>query len=339
MQNTIYVFCLNLTARSGLPLKKSVALESGAYIPKKKSLFQEFKKNYAFLIMLLPGVIALLLFSYKPMYGLLIAFKDYKLKLGVFFSPWADQHGLEHFIRMFSGRDFTRILRNTIFISFLKILFSFPTPIILALLLNEMRGKIYKRVVQTLSYLPHFFSWVILGGIFKMLFSSLGPINTILTNLGLSEPVPFFSNNFAFICLLIGTAVWANMGWSAVIYIAALSGVDESLYEAAYIDGASRWKQVWHISIPCIMGTVVTTFIISLGSILDAGFDQVYNMYNPMVYEMTDILDTYSMRLLQDGRYELGTALGLFKSLVGLCFVLSSNWIISKISKDEYGIL
>lgn len=320
-------------------MKKSVAVESNAYIPKKTSLFKEFKRNYALLIMLIPGVIALLLFAYKPMYGLLIAFKDYKFKLGIWGSDWAAQHGMEHFIRMFSGGDFIKVLRNTIVISFLKLICGFPAPIILALLLNEMRGKVYKRIIQTLTYLPHFFSWVVLGGILKMVFATVGPINMVLQNLGLSEPVSFFGNNTTFLWLIVGTAVWQGLGWGAIIYMAALSGVDESLYEAAYIDGASRWKQVWHISLPTIMGTVTTVFIMNLGQVLNAGFDQIYNMYNVMVYESSDILDTYSLRLLQDGRYEIGTALGLFKSLVGLVFVLGSNWIVKVLSHDEYGIL
>lgn len=320
-------------------MKKSVAVQSDVYVAPKKSLFNEFKKHYALLIMLLPGFIALLLFAYKPMYGLLIAFKDYKFRLGVWGSPWADQNGLAHFIRMFGGGDFPRVLKNTIVISFLKLICGFPAPVILALLLNEMRNKLYKRVIQTLSYLPHFFSWVVLGGIFKMLFAVVGPVNLVLTTLGMNEPVSFFGNNTTFLWLVIGTSVWQGLGWGAIIYMAALSGVDESLYEAAYIDGASRWKQVWYISIPSIMGTITTVFIMNLGKVLNAGFDQIYNMYNAMVYKSSDILDTYSLRLLQDGRYEVGTALGLFKSLVGLCFVLGSNKIVKVLSKDEYGIL
>lgn len=320
-------------------MKKSVAVESNAYIAPKKPLFKEFKKHYALLIMLLPGLIALLLFSYKPMYGLLIAFKDYKFRLGVWGSPWADQNGMAHFIRMFTSGDFIKVLRNTIVISFLKLICGLPAPIILALLLNEMRGKIYKRIVQTLTYLPYFFSWVVLGGIFKMLFATVGPVNLILTALGMSEPIPFFGDNRLFLWVLLGTHVWQSAGWGAIIYMAALSGVDESLYEAAYIDGASRWKQVWHISIPAIMGTITTVFIMNLGGVLNAGFDQIYNMYNVMVYESCDILDTYSLRLLQDGRYEIGTALGLFKSVIGMIFVLAANKVVKVLSKDEYGIL
>ncbi len=320
-------------------MKKSVAVESSAFVPKKTSLFKDFKRYYPLLLMLVPGLVALFLFNYKPMYGLLIGFKDYKFKLGVFGSPWADKAGFEHFIRLFTSGDFTKIMRNTLSISIVKLICGFPMPVILALLLNEMRNKAFKRVVQTLTYLPHFFSWVVLGGIFKMLFASVGPINMVLQQLGLNEPIGFFTNATSFFWLLILSDVWMGTGWGAIIYLAALSGVDESLYEAAYIDGASRWKQTLHISIPTIMGTITTVFILRLGSLLGAGFDQIYNMYNVMVYETSDILDTYSLRLLQDGRYEIGTAMGLFKSIVGLALVLGSNKIISILSKDEYGIL
>ncbi len=320
-------------------MKKSVAVQSSAYLPKKKSWFSEFKMSYGILLMLIPGFVALTLFSYKPMYGILIAFKEYKFKLGILGSPWADQNGMAHFIRMFTGGDFIKVLRNTVTISFFRLLLGEPCTVILALCLNEMRNKYYKRFVQTLTYLPHFLSWVILGGIFKMLFSTLGPINGMLQTLGLSEPIPFFGHNGWFRTLIVGTAVWQGIGWGAIIYMAALSGIDESLYEAAYIDGASRWKQTLHITIPSIMGTITTVYIMNLGSVLNAGFDQIYNMYNVMVYEAADILDTYSLRLLQDGRYEVGTALGLFKSLVSLTFVLGSNYVVKLLSKDEYGIL
>ena len=171
-----------------------------------------------------------------------------------------------------------------------------------------------------------------------MMFSSVGPFNSIVTSLGL-EAIPFFSNNTAFLTLTIVTAVWQGLGSGAIVYIAALAGVDESLYEAAYIDGASRWKQVWHITLPSILGTITTVWIMGLAGVLNAGFDQIYNTYNYTVYGVADILDTYSLRLLTDGRYELGSALSFFKSLVGMSFVLGSNWLIKAISKDEYGIL
>ncbi len=314
--------------------KKIVQPELG-----KTSLLREIKKNLPFLLMLLPGFIVLLLFSYKPMYGLLISFKDYKFKLGVWGSPWADNYGMQHFIRMFKNENFANALSNTVIISFLKILLGTPGPIIFALLLNELRGKMYKKTIQTFTYLPYFFSWVVLGGIFKMLFSSTGPVNAVLMSMGMDDPVPFFGSNSHFRWLIVLTDVWHGLGWGAIVYIAALSGVDESLYEAAHIDGASKFKQVIHITLPCIMGTITTVFIMNLGNVLNAGFDQIYNMYNAMVYESSDILDTYSLRLLQDGRYEIGTALGFFKSIIGMVFVLTANRVVKLMSKDEYGIL
>ncbi len=319
-------------------MKKSAVVVSDAYLPKKKTLAKQLKENLPLLLMILPGFIALLLFNYKPMYGILVAFKDYKFKLGVFGSEWAAQNGMEHFIRMFRGNEFASVLGNTIWISLLRMVFGWPSPIILALLLNEMRCGWYKKLSQTLTYIPNFFSWVILAGIFKMMFSSVGPVNTIVKMMGF-DPIPFFSSNVPFIVLVLVTAVWQGLGSGAIVYIAALAGVDESLYEAAYIDGASKFKQVIHITLPSIMGTITTVLIMNLSGILNAGFDQIYNMYNYSVYEVGDILDTYSLRLLQDGRYEVGTALGLFKSVVGLIFVLGSNWFIKFISKDEYGIL
>ncbi|MBQ3119225.1 MAG: sugar ABC transporter permease [Clostridia bacterium] len=319
-------------------MKKSAVIVSDAYLPKKKTLATRLKTNLPLLLMILPGFLALLFFHYKPIYGLLIAFKNYKFKLGVFGSPWAANNGMEHFIRLFGGNEFAGVLGNTLWISLLRMVFGWPSPIILALLLNEIRCGWFKKLTQTLTYIPHFFSWVVLAGIFRMMFSSVGPVNSLLGVFGF-EPIPFYSNNTAFLVLLISTAVWQALGSSAVVYIAALSGVDESLYEAAYIDGASKWKQVLHITLPSIMGTITTVTIMNLANVLNAGFDQVYNMYNYSVYDVSDILDTYSLRLLADGRYEIGAALSFFKSFVGMIFVLGSNWFIKKISKDEYGIL
>ncbi len=322
-------------------MKKTAAVEVNAYLSKRPSLFKKLKTTYPFLIMLLPGFIALALFAYKPLYGLLIAFKDYKIKLGVTGSPWADNNGMEWFIRLFKGSNFKSVMTNTITISALSLVLQIPCNILLALLINEMRGIVYKRFIQTITYIPYFFSWVVLGGIFKTLFSITGPINSIITDMGM-EPVKFLENDGAFFVLLMVSRVWQSVGWGAVIYIAALAGVDESLYEAAYIDGAGKLKQVFHISIPSIMGTITTVFIMSIGSILNAGFDQIMNMMNPLVREVSQILDTYSIELLQRGGsvgYGVGTALGLFKGIVGLILVLASNKVITIMSKDEFGIL
>ena len=320
-------------------MKKSDTLVvSDAYLPKKKTFKKQFISNIPLLIMLLPGFITLLLFSYKPMTGLLIAVQDYQPRSGIWGSPWTDSYGFGNFIELFSNYKFGSTLSNTLLISFLNIIFGWPMPIILALLLNEIRCGWFKKLTQTLTYMPHFFSWVIMGGIFKMLFSTVGPVNVLLQSLGLSA-VPFFTSNGAFLTLLVATSIWKGMGSGAIVYIAALAGVDESLYEAAYIDGAGKFKQVIYITLPSIMGTITTVFIMNLGGILSAGFDQIFNMYNYSVYEIADIIDTYSYTLLMRSEWEMGTTLGLFKSLVGLLCVLTSNWVVRKLSSDEYGIL
>ena len=301
----------------------------------RSQLLKPYKKYYELLLMLIPGFVVLLMFNYIPMGGIVIAFKNYRIMDGILKSPWV---GFKYFNDLFSGTDFMRILRNTVGISFARLLFGFPAPIILALLLNEMRSITYKRITQTLLYLPHFFSWVVLGGMIIMIFSVSGPFNILLGYLGVGKPLTFFSDNMLFLVLLIGTAVWQGLGWGTVVFMAALSGVDSTLYEAAYIDGAGRLKQVWHISIPSIMPTVVTVLIMNLGHVLNAGFDQIYNMYNPTVYEVAEVLDTYVFRRLQEGAFSYGTAVGLFKSVVGLIFVLGTNYISKKINEDV-GIL
>jgi len=320
-------------------LKKSDTLVvSDAYLPKKKSLKKRLTSNIPLLIMLLPGFLTFVFFAYKPMTGLLIAFQDYKPRAGVWASPWADNYGLGNFIELFTGYKFWPVLRNTFKITLTWLVLGWPMPIVLALLLNEIRCSWFKKLIQTLTYMPHFFSWVVMGGIFKMLFSAVGPVNELIVSLG-GTAVPFFTSGTSFFWLLIVTHVWKAVGSGAIVYIAALAGVDESLYEAAYIDGASKFKQVIYITLPSIMGTITTVFIMNLSGILNAGFDQIFNMYNYSVYDVADVLDTYSYTLLMRSEWEMGTTLGLFKSVVGLTFVLGSNWLISKLSDDEYGIL
>lgn len=295
-----------------------------------------WKKNYEVLLMILPGFLALLLFFYYPMLGSVLAFKDYKLTEGIWGSEWA---GFTHFIEMFQGMDFWHVLKNTIVISVLKLICGFPMPIILALALNEVRNAKFKKVVQTCTYLPHFFSWVVLSGIMMMLFSVTGPFNTMLHAIGFEKPIVFFGEKTPFLVMVIASSVWQGMGWSAIVYIAAISGIDESLYEAAYMDGANKFKQIVHITLPSIVPTITTVLIMNLGKVLNAGFDQIYNLYTPAVYEVADIIDTYSLRQLRSMDYELGTAIGLFKSLIGFFMVMGSNWVIKKLSDDELGIL
>ncbi len=303
----------------------------------KKNFYRKnLEKNYSLLWFILPGAILLFLFNYMPMGGLIIAFQDYKIGKGMLASEWV---GLKNFIDVFTGMDFFPVLKNTIVISFLKIVCGFPVPIILALLLNEVRNKAFKSTVQTISYLPHFFSWVVLGGIIMMLFSTTGPINHILKLFGLKESIVFFGDGTFFIIMLIVTHILQTIGWNAIIYMAAISGVDNSIIEAARVDGAGRMKQVIHVIIPSIIPTIVTTLILNMGGILNAGFDQILNLYNPMVYDVADIIDTYVLRKLESMDYSLGTAVGLFKSVVSMIFVLGTNYITKKMSDDELGIM
>ena len=310
--------------------------------PKRKGLLEQYRKNYDIVLMIVPGLLALFFFCYLPMSGIALAFKDFKVLKGIWGSPWC---GLDNFEKLFSTNDFWVVTKNTVVISLLKLVFGFPAPVILAILLNEIRNSTYKKTIQTLSYLPHFFSWVVLSGIIKMIFSTQGPINMFyreISNMSGNAKfyLDFFGDTKLFLGLVIGTAVWQGLGWGAIIYIAALSGVDESLYEAAYIDGAGRFKQALYISIPCLIPTIITVLILNLGSILNAGFDQIYNLQNETVKSVSNIMDIYVMDTIgTPSKYGVGTAMGLFKSVVGMIFVIGTNKLSSKISDGELGIM
>ena len=247
---------------------------------------REYRRHSGLLLLIVPALAFFIVFNYVPMVGLIVAFKDFVLSEGILRSPWV---GLENFARLFGSEDFPRALRNTIVISLLRLGFGFFAPIILALLLNELRLHLFKRAVQTITYLPHFFSWVILGGIFLMLLGGSGPVNAIIRSAGHS-PISFLGDDLWFIVVLIVTGIWQGAGYGAVIYLAARSGVDPNLYEAAAIDGAGRWRQTLHVTIPCLIPTIVVLLILNLGHILNAGFDQIYNLYNPIVYDVADIM-------------------------------------------------
>jgi len=295
---------------------------------------REYRRHSGLLLLIVPALAFFIVFNYVPMVGLIVAFKDFVLSEGILRSPWV---GLENFARLFGSEDFPRALRNTIVISLLRLGFGFFAPIILALLLNELRLHLFKRAVQTITYLPHFFSWVILGGIFLMLLGGSGPVNAIIRSAGHS-PISFLGDDLWFIVVLIVTGIWQGAGYGAVIYLAALSGVDPNLYEAAAIDGAGRWRQTLHVTIPCLIPTIVVLLILNLGHILNAGFDQIYNLYNPIVYDVADIIDTYVLRRLITMDFGLATAAGMFKSVVGLILVVSANWLANRLSGGEHGI-
>jgi putative aldouronate transport system permease protein len=276
--------------------------------------------------MILPGMLLVFVFSYVPMAGIIIAFQRFIPYKGMF----GDQKwvGLDNFKYVFSLPGFTRALQNTIVIAVWKIIFGLLVPIIFALLLNEIRGNMFKRVVQTVVYLPYFLSWVILGGIFvDMLSPGDGLVNHIIKFFG-GEPVFFLGDNRYFKPTMIVTDVWKNFGYGAIVYLAAILGIDMELYEAAKIDGASRLQQTWHVTLPGIRMIVVLMTVLSLGNVLNAGFDQIFNLYNTAVYESADIIDTFVYRLgLIDAQYGPATAVGLFKSAVSVIFISVSYYL------------
>ncbi len=285
---------------------------------KKKRIFA--KDQLFFLGMIIPGIIFILIFSYGPMFGLLMAFQDYVPAKGVLGSEFV---GLEHFRYLFSLPDIFLVTQNTIFIAFWKIVFNTIVPILFAILLNEVRMKWLKSSIQTIVYLPHFLSWV-------NLFSLDGTINQILQNFGL-ELLNFLGNNQLFPRLLIGTDVWKSFGYSSIVYLAVITAIDPGLYEAATMDGASWSKKVWHVTLPGMLPFILLMTILSLPNILNAGFDQIYNLYSPVVYQSGDIIDTYVYRIGLIGRdYSLGTAVGLVKSVIGLILIYTSNKIAEK---------
>jgi putative aldouronate transport system permease protein len=272
--------------------------------------------------MLIPGILLLLIFAYTPMVGIVIAFQDFNPVRGFFRSEWI---GLENFQFMLDLPDTKEIVTNTIEIAIMKIFAGLSVPIIFAILLNEIRITWYKRTIQSLVYLPHFLSWVILGGILiDVLSVNGGGINNFLGLLGI-DPIFFLGDNFWFRTVLIVSDVWKEFGFSTIIYLAALTGIDPSLYEAASIDGASRWKRTKHITLPGILPVIILMSTLSLGNILNAGFDQIFNLYNPIVIGTSDIIDTYVYRVgLISAQYGLATAIGLFKSAIGFVLIVLS---------------
>lgn len=279
--------------------------------------------------MFLPAAILLLIFNYVPMYGVVLAFKEFSPKAGILGSRWA---GLANFKTLFSNPYFFTVLENTLKISLLKFVAGFPIPIVLSLMLNEVRSRKFKRTVQTVSYLPYFISWVVVAGILINICSIEGGlVNRLITALG-GEPVNFFGNGKAFLGLLVVSDIWKGAGWGTIIYFAALSGVDPAICEAAMIDGAGRWQRIVHIIFPALVPAISINLLMTCSNVMYAGFDQIFNLYNRTVYASADIIDTYIYRIgITDGKYEMSTALGLFNSVIALILVLTANKLIHKL--------
>jgi len=286
---------------------------------------KSFEKHYY--LMLLPGLIWIFVFRIIPMFGVVIAFQDFNPGKGVLGSPFV---GLDNFAYMFTLSDSWVIFFNTVYIAVLKIIFNLLVPVLVALMLNEVRIRFLKRPIQTIVYLPHFLSWVILAGIILDVFSYHGPANSVLSAVG-AQPILFFARADLFPAIIVGSDVWKEFGFSAVIYLAALTTISPDLYEAAAIDGAGRLQRIFYVTLPGISTTIILMSVLSLGNVLNAGFDQIFNLYNPLVYSSGDIIDTwvYRMGLLQM-QYGLATAVGLMKSVIGFVLISLSYYLAGK---------
>lgn len=288
------------------------------------------RKNISLYLLLIPGIIYLIIFKYIPIGGLVMAFQDFNVFKSFWGSEWV---GMQQFQKLFSSPDFYRIFRNTLLINSYKIIFGFPLPIFLAIMLNEIRFTPLKKVSQTIVYLPHFLSWIIVSGLFiNILSASNGIVNQMIKACG-GNAISFMSDTRWFRTVLVVTDTWKEMGWSAIVYIAAIAGVDQELYEAARVDGASRIRQIWHITLPGIASTIVLMFILKLGSIMSGGFDQVLTMYNAAVYEVGDIIQTYVYRIgLGKQQYSFSAAVGMFNSIIGFILTVLGNFVSKKFS-------
>lgn len=296
---------------------------------KKTSKLQnrEFGSQFMYHVMMIPGILFLIVFSFVPMFGIVMAFQDYVPAKGITGSSFV---GLQHFKYMFSLPDISAVIRNTVVIALGKIILGTIVSIAFAILLNEIKNKLLKKSVQTLVYLPHFLSWVVLAAVITNMFKLDGSINQVLQSLG-AERINFLGSNSVFQSLLIGTDVWKEFGYNSIVYLAAITAIDPGLHESAAMDGANWWKRVWHITIPGMLPIILLMAAMNLSNVLSAGFDQVYNLYTPSVYQSGDILDTYVYRIgLVSRQYSFGTAVGLFKSVIGMVLMIGANELAKK---------
>lgn len=297
-----------------------------------KRLWKDIKAAKYLYMLIIPIMIYILIFRYGPMYGVVIAFKDYRIGDGIWGSAWV---GLKHFIRLFKSYEFYQILRNSLLLNVYSVVFQFPVPIVLALMLNEVKNRYFKRTVQSILYLPHFLSWVILGGIvIQMVSPSTGIVNTIIKAFG-REPIYFMSSKIWWVIIYIVSGIWKEAGWGSIIYLAAISNVDPELYEAAYIDGANKWRQTWHITLPAIKPTIVILLIMRMGSMISVGFDQIYVLSNDYVREVSEVFATYTYRMgIQNVQYSYTSAIGLFQSVVNFIMLLGTNFLAHRMGEQ-----
>lgn len=306
----------------------------------KKGYWQQLRydimKNIDAYLLVIPVLLYYFLFHYKPMYGAIIAFKDFSPTLGIMGSPWAGNFGFEHFISFFKSVYFYRVVKNTLVVSLASLIFGFPAPIILALLLNEINSTFFKRTVQTVSYLPHFISTVVVCTLIKIFTKEGGVINQLLLPLGI-QGGDMLGHKEYFVPIYVISGIWSEIGWGSIIYLAALSGIDQEQYEAARIDGANRWQQTLNVTLPGIMGTIIILFILRMGSVMNVGYEKVLLMYNPAIYDTADVISTYVYRRgLLDFSWSYSSAVGLFNSIINFLLIVTFNKLSSKVS--EYSL-
>ena len=298
---------------------------------KPKVVLNRIWRHRGAYLLVLPGLVYFLVYKYVPMLGLIVAFQDFNPFQGMLKSEFV---GLAHFRKIFAEDEVIRVLWNTLQISFLQIVFAFPLAIVLSLMLNEVRNQAYKRVVQSIVYLPHFLSWVVVVGIFFMLLKSDGLINNALKAMGI-EPIGFMTSPVLFKPLITFQVIWKETGWGTIIFLAALAGVNPQLYEAAVMDGAGRWRQIWHITLPTIRSTIVILLILRLGHVMDVGFEQIYLMLNSFVRDVGEVLDTYVYEKgIRQADVSFATAVGLFKGIVGLVLVVTANRLAKRFGEQ-----
>ena len=307
-----------------------VTHEAPAYI----KFLRGVKKHKLHLLMILLPILQFIIFKWGPLYGVQLAFKNFKILKGIEGSPWV---GFAQFERLLSSYDFAQVFSNTLILAVLNFVFGFPAPILLALMLNELRGTKFKRVTQTISYLPHFISWVILTGIFMDVLSpSRGPIAAIFKAIG-AKPIYFLGDPRFFRGTMVVTGIWKGIGWGSIVYLAALGSVNEELYDAANVDGCGRWGRIWHVTLPGITPTVTIMMIMAIGNLVDDNFDQIFNLLNPAVYSVGDVLGTYIYREgVTNMNYSYSTAVELFRNVLSLILVVFANTVAKRV--NEYGL-
>ncbi len=298
-----------------------------------RRLQRDFKKYWGVYLLLLPALIFYIVFAYKPMAGIIIAFKDFSPGKGIWASPWTTSFGMQHFIDFFTSHYFWRLVKNTLVISTASIVFGFPAPIILALLLNELRNRKFKRVVQTVSYMPHFVSLIVVCGLVGFFTAKNGAIVQFLSFFGF-EPVSLLSQPEYFVPIYVLSGIWQNVGWDSIIFLSALTGIDPCLYEAAEIDGANRWKQLLHITLPGISVTIIIMLLLKLGNLMDVGHEKIILLYNDGILDTADVISTFVYRKgLKDFQWSYSTAVNVFNSVINFCFIVIFNRVSRKWSE------